>query len=148
MYILNNINNLQDLPSYIPYSGYFGGGGIFVDMENCGFMVTCTRALMGVAHCIYGNCFVGKYFVVCFSTTKIYPSPPEKYLQCSISFTKHLHLNTYYYRKYIIIMHLISFRHIIKNTPCYINYIFVLPSSSSYFMFKPVYTFCHKLKNK
>ena len=31
------------------------------------FVVTCTRALMGVARCIYGNCFVGKYFVVCFS---------------------------------------------------------------------------------
>ena len=34
------------------------------------FVVTCTRALMSVARCIYGNCFVGKYFVVCFSTTK------------------------------------------------------------------------------
>ena len=46
------------------------------------FVVTCTRALMGVARCIYGNCFVGKYFVVCFSTTKttkILPPPPEKY---------------------------------------------------------------------
>ena len=42
------------------------------------FVVTCTRVLMGVAHCIYGNCFVGKYFVVCFSTMKI-PPPPEKY---------------------------------------------------------------------
>ena len=41
------------------------------------FVVTCTRALMGVDRCIYGNCFVGKYFVVCFSTTKILP--PEKY---------------------------------------------------------------------
>ena len=44
------------------------------------FVVTCTRALMSVAHCIYGNCFVGKYFVVCFSTTKttkILPPPPK-----------------------------------------------------------------------
>ena len=44
------------------------------------FVVTCTRALMGVAHCIYGNCFVGKYFVVCFSTAKTTKIlPPEKY---------------------------------------------------------------------
>ena len=45
-------------------------------------MVACTRVLMGVARCIFGNCFVGKYFVVCFSTTKtmkFYPLP-EKYL--------------------------------------------------------------------
>ena len=69
----------------ILYSGYFsGGGGISVDMEIFAvswknFVVTCTRALMGVARCIYGNCFMGKYFVVCFSTTKILPSPPEKY---------------------------------------------------------------------
>ena len=43
-------------------------------------MVTCMRALMGVARCIYGNCFVGKYFVVCFSTTKTTKIlPPEKY---------------------------------------------------------------------
>ena len=47
------------------------------------FVVTCTRALMSVARCIYGNCFVGKYFMVCFSTTKntkiLPPPPPEKY---------------------------------------------------------------------
>ena len=59
----------------ILYSGYFSGGKIFVDMEHFlgswkKFVVTCTRALMGVARCIYGNCFVGKYFVVCFSTMK------------------------------------------------------------------------------
>ena len=49
----------------------------------CGnnFVVTCTHALMGVAHCIYGNCLVGKYCVVCFSTTKttkILPPPPPR----------------------------------------------------------------------
>ena len=44
------------------------------------FVVTCTRALMSVARCIYGNCFVGKYFVGCFSTTKTTKIfPPEKY---------------------------------------------------------------------
>ena len=44
------------------------------------FVVTCTRAIMGVARCIYGNCFVGKYFVVCFSTTKTTKLlSPEKY---------------------------------------------------------------------
>ena len=48
-------------------------------------MVTCTRALMGVARCIYGNCFVGKYFVVCFSTTK--NLPPEL----------HAYYNKFYY---------------------------------------------------
>ena len=43
-------------------------------------MVTCMRALMGVARCIYGNCFVGKYFVVCFSTAKTTKIlRPEKY---------------------------------------------------------------------
>ena len=71
--------------THLPYSGCFSGGKMFVDMENfagCGkkFVVTCTRALMGVARCIYGNCFVCKYFVVCFSTTKttkILPSPPK-----------------------------------------------------------------------
>ena len=39
---------------------------------------SCMCALMGVARCIYGYCFVGKYFVVCFSTTKttnILPPP-------------------------------------------------------------------------
>ena len=40
------------------------------------FVVTCTRALMSVARCIYGNCLVGKYFVVCFLTTKF--PPPRK----------------------------------------------------------------------
>ena len=40
----------------------------------CGYVY---RALMGVAGCIYGNCFVGKYFVVCFSTKKFYPLPPK-----------------------------------------------------------------------
>ena len=55
---------------------------IFVDMENFagswkhfrGYVYACSTcmhaALMGVARCIYGNCFLGKYFVVCFSTTK------------------------------------------------------------------------------
>ena len=44
------------------------------------FVVTCmrARALMSVARCIYGNCFVGKYFVVCFSTTKNLPTPLRK----------------------------------------------------------------------
>ena len=44
------------------------------------FLVTCTRAIMSVACCIYGDCFVGKYFVVCFSTTKnTNILPHEKY---------------------------------------------------------------------
>ena len=43
------------------------------------FVVMCTRALMGVDRCIYGNCFVGKYFVVCFKTTKIYPPKNTRY---------------------------------------------------------------------
>ena len=44
------------------------------------FVVTCTCALMVVARCIYSNCFVGKYFVVCFSTAKTTKTlPPEKY---------------------------------------------------------------------
>ena len=43
-------------------------------------MVSCTRALMSVARCIYVNCFVGKYFVVYFSTTKTTKIlTPEKY---------------------------------------------------------------------
>ena len=72
--------------AHIPYSGYFSGrgGGNFVDMDNFVglwnfFVVTCTCALMGVACCIYGNCFVGKYFVVCFSTRNP-PPPPRKIL--------------------------------------------------------------------
>ena len=45
------------------------------------FVVSCTHALMSVARCIYyGNCFVGKYFVVYFSTTKTTKIlTPEKY---------------------------------------------------------------------
>ena len=44
--------------------------------------ISCTHALMSVARCIcnYGNCFVGKYFVVYFSTTKTTKIlTPEKY---------------------------------------------------------------------
>ena len=42
----------------LPYSGYFSGGKIFVDMEilrvhGKNVVVSCTRALMGVARCIY-----------------------------------------------------------------------------------------------
>ena len=49
-----------------------------MDVENVAdswkkFHGTCTCALMSVVRCIYGNCFVGKYFVVCFSTTKLLP---------------------------------------------------------------------------
>ena len=72
----------------IPCSGYFsGGGGNFswiwkiLRVRGKNVVVTCTRALMGTARCICGrggNCFVGKYFVVCFSTTKILPPPPPK----------------------------------------------------------------------
>ena len=59
-----------------------------MDMENFAgswkknVVVSCTRALMSVARCIYiyGNCFVGKYFVVYFSTTKNTKIlTPEKY---------------------------------------------------------------------
>ena len=45
-------------------------------------MVSCTRALMSVARYIYnyGNCFMGKYFLVYFSTTKTTKIlTPEKY---------------------------------------------------------------------
>ena len=60
----------------LPYSGYFSGGNIFVDMENFagswkkfrGFVYACTNE-RGSLH-LYGNCFVDKYFVVYFSTTK------------------------------------------------------------------------------
>ena len=71
--------------AYIP--GIFRGGGWpvnflwiwkFLQVHGKNFVVTCTCALMSVARCIYGNCFVGKYFVVCFSTTKILPPPPPK----------------------------------------------------------------------
>ena len=58
----------------ILYSRCFSGGGSNVRGYGkfCGFVekISCMCALMGVARCIYGNCFVGKYFVVCFSTTK------------------------------------------------------------------------------
>ena len=48
------------------------------------FVVSCTRALMSVAR-LYGNCFVGKYFVVYFSTTKTTKIlTPEKYPLCGI----------------------------------------------------------------
>ena len=75
----------------IPYSGYFSGGGKFsriwkiLRVRGKNFVVSCTRALMidmSVARCIYnyGNCFVGKYFVVYFSTTKTTKIlTPEKY---------------------------------------------------------------------
>ena len=66
-----------------------------MDTEKfCGFVVTCTRALMGVARCIYGNCFVGKYFVVCFSTTKtIKILPPEKYPLYAIYSNRNINLS-------------------------------------------------------
>ena len=74
-------------------AGIFRGGGVkfswiwtFLRVRGKKFVVSCTRALMSLAHCIYnyGNCFVGKYFVVYFSTTKTTkiltpPPPPEKY---------------------------------------------------------------------
>ena len=72
--------------SVLPYSGYFSGGKIFVDMENFagswkkfrGYVYACTNG-RGSLH-LYGNCFVGKYFVVCFSTAKTTKIlPPEKY---------------------------------------------------------------------
>ena len=61
------------------------------------FVVTCTRALMGVARCIYGNCFVGKYFVVCFSTTKttkILP-PPSKNTRYKVDVLTYVHTDAY-----------------------------------------------------
>ena len=73
---------------YIPYSGYFSGGGKFswlwkiLRVRGKNFVVSCTRALISVARCIYMvyNCFVGKYFVVYFSTTKTTKIlTPEKY---------------------------------------------------------------------
>ena len=56
------------------------------------FVVTCTHALMGVARCIYGNCFVGKYFVVCFSTTKTKKilSPPPKNTRYTVYSAKNI----------------------------------------------------------
>ena len=72
--------------SSIPYSGYFSRGKIFVDMENFagwwkkfrGFVYACTNEC-GSLH-LYGNCFVGKYFAVYFSTTKTTNIlTPEKY---------------------------------------------------------------------
>ena len=51
------------------------------------FVVTCNRTLMGVTCCIYGNCFVGKYFVICFSTTKILPPKNTRYTVCTITLT-------------------------------------------------------------
>ena len=53
------------------------------------FVVTCTRALMRVARCIYGNCFVGKYFVVCFSTTKFLPPKNTSYTVYTVTFSAH-----------------------------------------------------------
>ena len=67
-------------------AGIFRGGKIFVDMENFvgswkkfrGFVYACTNE-RGSLH-LYGNCFVGKYFVVYFSTTKTTKIlTPEKY---------------------------------------------------------------------
>ena len=56
-----------------------------MDMENLaglwkqfsGYAYACTNGRGSLHLWSCGNCFVGKYFVVCFSTTKILL--PEKY---------------------------------------------------------------------
>ena len=63
-----------------------------MDMENLagswkkfrGYVYTCTNGRgslhlwpYGIWYMVHGNCFVGKYFVVCFSTTKILPPLPK-----------------------------------------------------------------------
>ena len=67
---------------FIPYSGYFSRGNIFVKVVilAISWKYFCGRAVCIKTTPIDSWFFVGKYFVVCLSTTKttkILPPPPK-----------------------------------------------------------------------
>ena len=68
-----------DIPCILKFEG---------DGEKLRSLLDKTQKLMGVARCIYGNCFVGKYFVFASQPRGenfTPPPPPEKYPLYSMS---------------------------------------------------------------